>query len=513
MISRPARLGAGLVPVLVFLLVLGLIGGGVGLTMWLKAKQVADAVAALDRLEPPDAWNASTKTDKKKKAAWARIQACYDIGDSTIGALQERLTGAPGPGLEAALVALGRLGADDAVPAMIPFLTGDDARLGQAAAYGFAKFPSFPKAVTALLDDASAAADRRVRVYQAHAWSGDKHARRKVAKGLEDADPAIRSLAVRELGNQGTTETHAALVGALADADAAVGEAAVTALSDRPSSARSDEGRAALVALCGHERPAVRARALTVCARSHELQAKKAGVAALDAAEPEVATAAALVVKATQAKEGAARLVPMLTRPEPDVVDAATEALKEVGEGDIDARLVELLEHAQPHTRIAAARLLAFVDGLALKVAMRRTPWVLADGPAVPRLIACTQGEGDLADAAHNALASFARLAHFKNRDRSKAAWQDWLGKLQVERTKIGEIEAVWNAAIECFEARRTTEYKGHIHALRDAVGKYEELKELGSTTNYEGGAFGIKKINEQLFIMGRTAGGLTNGD
>jgi hypothetical protein len=215
-------------------------------------------------------------------------------------------------------------------------------------------------------------------------------------------------------------------------------------------------------------------------------------------------------VQAAKLKEAGAQLVAMLTRPEAAVVEAVAGALKEVGEGDIDVLLLELLEHSQMHTRIAAAQLLAFVDDLTVKTTMRSRPWQLVESPYVPRLTDCLEsGNDELATAANNALTSLSRLTHFKvGRDPKVSDWKQWFEKLNIERAKIAEIEAIWQAAMLCYEARKADEYRGHIAKMMDAVSMYEELKELGATTKYEHGEFGIKNLNIQMATMRKTASG-----
>lgn len=484
-----------------------LVGGAIAGMFALQIMEVSDAVANLDTIAEDTPWTSkSKKTKKRRDRAWRVVRKLTNLEPSPDRVLA-RLDGEANMGLEGAMVAAGDLEVSGAVPKLLEFLKGEDARKREVAGYALSLYTPCPSALPAMLGE-ELSPETREAVYAAMAESLDKAVRMEVAKGLEESEPAIRTIAVKALGKNTAPEAHVALVKALEDASDEVGAAAVKALSGRSESTRDKEARKVLRGLVDSERPEVRARALAVCAATHESSVAEKAVPLLNDPHPGVAAAAIAMMKSAEYAAAGPQIAQMLTRNEPEVIAAAADALKALAPPTADEALLELLVHDQLHTRIAAAQLIGFIDNLAIKEEMKRTPWSLLEKPYVPRLIAMLESdEKGEAAAALAGLHSFATRTNFRAKGDSAMAWKGWLGMLTVESAKLKAIEKIFYEAVDVYEHRQTTNYKPHIHKLRDAVAMYDELRDNGALSKYEHGVFGIKKLNELIWIMQKTAG------
>jgi HEAT repeat protein len=146
--------------------------------------------------------------------------------------------------------ALGRLGDDDAVPALVEALTDPDPQVRERAARACGKLGD-PRAVNALRDRVDGD-ERRVRQAAADALAaiGSKRALAALIDRVEDDSPEVRYVAASALGEYGGPKPIDALVETLDDANDAVRRAAVYSivqlLSNAPTQ-RSHEIRETVV--------------------------------------------------------------------------------------------------------------------------------------------------------------------------------------------------------------------------------------------------------------------------
>lgn len=482
---------------------LAVVGGGAAAGFLVfRGKQMTDAVAELEQFVPPADWSALSRKGKE----WRPIGHVTALGTGATGALRTRLAGPAGPGRQAAMVALGYLGADSAVPELMHALAGPDEAEGHAAAYALALYPETPKGVRALLDDASLAPTAKPRVYRALAWSRDKKSHKAVAKGLKEADKDIRLLAVQSLAKLPGADARAALVDALADPDAAVGMAAVEGLS-RTGEERDEGVRTKVREMAGAESPVAKARALEVIARTYDMKAGPLALANLDHADPAVATAAAHAARATKEEKTVPKLLALLARPEPEVVIAAAEAIKELNPPKIDAQLFPYLAGPSPATRRAAALLVAHCDNLELKKAMGSKPWVLADAPVVPALLEdLTLGDPELTETATGALGSLALKTNFRKGGAGPGGWPGWWALVREEAETLARTYKMLDEAADIVNERHTEKYAQALQILASAEQAYDTLNAKGSTANYEGGSYGRANIRTARVAIRKTA-------
>ena len=164
---------------------------------------IADASAAPLVVE---ALNASEGgTDKEAGAALraAAVAALVRIGPPSVEGLVGVLHGRSPRLREAAIEALGQVGGDQAVAAMVPSLNDDRSNVRQAAAAAIGK-------------------------------AGGASAVASLGAALTHKDPATRKCLVQALGSVGTVDAIAALRGALSDRDRGVRDAAIGALAALP---------------------------------------------------------------------------------------------------------------------------------------------------------------------------------------------------------------------------------------------------------------------------------------
>lgn len=405
------------------------IAGVVVVSSILSGNRIKKDVTALKSWEVPKGVAAERISKKSKKLG--EIKVVLQHGEKAVAPLLDALGSWPAEETKGVMVALALLGEDKGVGPVCDRMKegeGDAAAVAAAALgiYGKKAVPPLKKLAEGLGDLPPAV---RSRAYQAMAWTRADELLGALAGGLKDADATVAALAAELLSTRKSEALVQPLLEALGSDIEALSAAAARGLVHN----KSDVKPAQLEPFVKSATPHVRAHAAEVLGYMDRIFANRMVAGLLEDSSPKVVVAAADALHMMGEKVKSETVLPLLETADDAVVEAAAGVLLKIKAEDHKDRYTSLLTHKNPVTRKAAAKLIA--------LCAKSNPGSLMGEACIPALIEMLK-DADLAETAGNALRLWTREHSLDN---DPASWTRWWEVYRERQRREDEAKAIYD--------------------------------------------------------------------